>query len=106
MGAVGQAGLEASSELLGVFDRLVSVGPGCMRLCGRVRNLPCIRREIDYVSPPAPLREQAGAFSRHGDHQFPGHCPGAMLRLQTHAVRGLLGPGAGSEGAPCVWHGP
>jgi hypothetical protein len=60
-----------------------------MRLCGRVINLPCIRREIAYVSPPAPLREQTGAFSRHGDHQFLSPCPGAMLRLQTYAVRSL-----------------
>jgi len=46
------ADLEASSELPGVFNRLMSIGSGCTRLCGRVINLSCIRREIAYVSRP------------------------------------------------------
>jgi hypothetical protein len=52
VGAAGQARLAASSELPGILNRLVSIGSGYTRLCGRVINLPCIRREIAYVSPP------------------------------------------------------
>ena len=62
MGAAGLAGSEASSAFPGVFDRLVLIGPGAMRLCGRVINLPCIRREIAYVSPPRAAATARGAF--------------------------------------------
>ncbi len=55
----------------------------------------------------APLRQQEAPFSRHGDHQFLSPCAGAMLHLQTDAVRGLVGSNAGSVGeVPGVWLSP
>ncbi len=54
---------------------------------------------------PLPRRcdSKRAPFSRHGDHQFLSPCAGAMLRLQTRAVRGLMGLSAGSESeVPCL----
>ena len=56
---------------------------------------------------PAPLRQQAAPLSRHGDHQFLSPCAGAMLRLQTDAVRGLVGSNAGfGDEILGVWPSP
>lgn len=42
-----------------------------MRLCGRVMNLPCICREIAYVSPPrATVTAGERVFLDTVSHQF------------------------------------